>query len=111
MKIAPLILLAALLCACGDDSTPASGAAAQPEQASSEASSSDDRAADEYRAKVQSKMRDSAVNSLAREWSVPRENVRCVLGKVKISQVEQANTDPAVKAVFEECGVDPAVVD
>lgn len=109
MKFIPLMLIAAFLCSCGGQDEPAAAAVAEPEQAASETAGLDDAAA-EYQAKVQTKTRNSVVNSLVREWGVPEENVRCVLDQLKISQIQKANTDPAAQAVFKECGVDPAVV-
>lgn len=110
MRIIPVILFLAFLTACGDQKEPPAGSNAGPEQATTEDSGLD-RAAAEYQAKVRKKTSDSVVNSLVREWSVSEEQVRCVMAQLKFSQVQQANTDPAVKAVFNECGVDPSVVD
>jgi hypothetical protein len=110
MKILPVIFFVAFLTACGEQNEPPAGANAGPEQATTEDSSLD-RVATEYQAKVRKKTSDTVVNSLVREWGVSEEKVRCVLGQLKFSQVQQANTDPAAQAVFNECGVDPSVVD
>ena len=110
MKHLALILLVALLTACGSPASPAADTAAKPEQAASEADGLDESAA-AYQAKVQKTMREATVNSLAREWSVPQEQVRCVLNDLKLSQVQNVKNDPAAQAVFEKCGVDTAVMD
>ena len=110
MKHFTLILLAALLTACGSPAPPDAGTATESEQAASEADGLDESAA-AYQARVQKKMRESTVNSLAREWSVPHEQVRCVLNDLKLSQVQNVKNDPAAQAVFEKCGVDTAVMD
>jgi len=110
MKIIPVILLLAFLTACVDQNEPPAGANADSEQPTAIESGLDTAAA-EYQAKVRKKTSDSVVNSLVREWGVSEEKVRCVLGQLRLSQIQQANTDPAAQAVFNECGVDPSVVD
>lgn len=110
MRIIPVILFLAFLTACGDQSEPPSSGNTDPERAAAEDSDFDKAAAD-YQDKVRKKTSDSVVNSLVREWGVSEEKVRCVLGQLKFSQIQQANTDPAAQAVFNECGVDPSVVD
>lgn len=109
MKIVTFSLLAVVLSACGGQDEPATVAATEAEQVASEASGLDESAA-AYQARVQNKVSDSVVNSLAREWAVSQEDVRCVLGRLKLSQIQRVNSDPDAQAVFEQCGVDPAVV-
>ena len=110
MRIIPLVLMAVLLTACGGQEKPLAGAATDTEKPASEANGTDGAAA-AYKEKVREKMSNSVVNSLVREWGVPEADVRCVLAQLKLSQIEQVQSDPAVRAVFEECGVDPAVAD
>lgn len=65
----------------------------------------------EYQKKVKKKVSNSVTNSLVREWGVPEDKVRCITEQLKFSEIQQANSDPSARAVFEECDVDPAVVD
>jgi hypothetical protein len=98
MKSTAVFLLTITLAACGDKNDPAT-------------ESSVDADAAEYKAKVDKQVSESVVNSLAREWKIPEEQVRCLLGDLRPSQLERAGSDPAVAAVFDKCGVDPAVAD
>ena len=96
MKVIAIFLLTFTLAACGDNNDPA-------------AESSTDNGAAEYKAKVDKQVSESVVNSLVREWGISDEQVRCLLGDLRPSQLERAGSDPAVRAVFDKCGVDPAV--
>ena len=98
MKFIAVFLLTFTLAACGDKNDPA-------------AESSADKDAAEYKAKVDKKVSESVVNSLAREWEISEEQARCLLGDLRPYQLESASSDPAVAAVFDKCGVDPAVAD
>lgn len=99
MKFAPVLMLALILSACGSGDPP-------------DAPEASDQAMADYQDKVGKKVTSSVVNSLVREWDGVSENqVRCLLQDLGVMQLERANEDPEVKAVFEKCGVDPAVVD
>lgn len=97
MKYAFVLTMTVLLTSCGGKSEPA-------------ADPSLDEAATEYQEKVKSRVRDSAVKSLAREWEVSEDKVECVLDKATISQIQRVEEDTDVQAAFKDCGVDPAVV-
>jgi hypothetical protein len=112
MKTVPVWFIALVLIACGADNQHSSNsdqAATQPEQATTD-STLDDAALD-YQEKVRRKTSDSVVKSLAKEWGVSEDKVRCLSEDLSITQYEYANSDPAVGAVFEKCGIDPAVVE
>ncbi|MDH3512758.1 MAG: hypothetical protein OER85_18095 [Gammaproteobacteria bacterium] len=95
MKLAPALILAFLLSSCGGDD-------------SSEAT---DQAVADYQKKVSKTVSSSVVNSLVREWDgVTEDQVRCLLEDLGVMELEKANDDPEVNAVFAKCGVDPAVV-
>jgi|SRR5210317_537471 hypothetical protein len=98
MKIIAVFLLTITLSACGDNNDPAT-------------ESETDTFAEEYKAKVDKQVSESVVNSLVREWEISEEQVRCLLGDLRPSQLDRAGSDPAVAAVFDKCGVDPAVAD
>ena len=99
MKFAPALIFALILSACGGGDSP-------------DASEASDQAIADYQEKVSKKVSDSVVNSLVREWDgVSEEQVRCLLQDLGVMELEKANDDPEVKAVFEKCGIDPAVVD
>lgn len=99
MKYLPFLILALFLSSCGGEDSPV-------------ALDDTDQAAADYRKKVSKTVSNSVVNSLVREWEeVSEKQVRCLLDDLGVMQLEKANEDPEVKAVFEACGVDPAVVD
>jgi len=98
MKIFAAVFFALILTACGGDETPS----AKP---------APDEAAAAYKAKVNKKVSDSVVNSLVREWGISETQAACLLADLRASQLGRANSDPAVQAVFESCGVDPSVTD
>jgi hypothetical protein len=111
MKQATLALMIVLLAGCGGDSGTDSQSAPQPADASAEpAAEASTEAATEYQEKVRQKVSDSVVNSLVREWNASEEAVRCVLAKVRPSQLAMAATDTEVRKIIEECGVDLANV-
>ena len=94
----PIILLTLLLTACGGES-----------ETSGESTAADFAA--EYKAEVDKQISESVVNSLVREWGILEKQARCLLGDLRASQLGRVDSDPAVQAVFEKCGVDPSVVD
>jgi len=98
MKVIAAILITFTLSACGDDKGPS-------------VDSSDNTGADSYKAKVDKQVSDSVVNSLVREWGISKKQAQCLLADLRASQLGRAGSDPAVQAVFEKCGVDPAAAD
>ena len=100
-----VLFLALTLIACGDD-----GGQSEP-AADSVFAAGDDEAAEEYQEKVKRRVSSSVVSSFSREWDVPESKVECVLADLNVTQLDDAATDSAVAAVFDKCGVDPAVVD
>ena len=111
MRVATAGLLTIFLFACGSESPPTSEtdkAATASEQAETDADF--EQYAAEYQKKVARKTSDVMVNSLSGAWGIPADDVRCVMKGVPIEKLEFALTDPEVQAVFEECGVDPEVI-
>lgn len=105
MKSGAACLLALFLCACGSEAPPTADTGAPS------ADSTLDESAAQYRDEVRSKVSDSVANSLAREWNVSADKIRCLLGKVSVTRVESVLSDPEVMAAFEACDIDPMVVD
>lgn len=63
---------------------------------------------DRYRTKVRKKVSASVVSSFAREWGVPEAKVECLYEKIDVTKFEDADSDPAVAAAFEQCGLEVA---
>lgn len=72
--------------------------------------SGDEEAAASYREKVKQRVSASVVSSFSREWGVTESRVACVLADLNVTQLDDADTDATVAAVFDRCGVDPAAV-
>ncbi len=102
--LASLILTSSLI-ACGGDGGKSESAA------STVVAASDDEAAEKYREKVKRRVSTSVVSSFSREWDVPESKVECLLADLSVTQLEDAGSDATVAAVFDKCGVDPAVVE
>lgn len=103
LPLLAMLVLASSVVACGGD-----GGQSDP-AASSVAAAADDEAAEKYREKVKRRVSSSVVSSFSREWDVPESKVECVLADLSVTQLDDAATDSAVAAVFDKCGVDPAV--
>ena len=100
LMLAPVALLCLAACGQSDDRTAGDEGSATLDTETVEA----------YKAKVKTTINESVVNSLMREWDgVTESQVRCILADVKVTQLEDPSADPAVLAVFDRCGVDPAV--
>ena len=97
MKYTLVLLLAVFLAACGGDTK------------SVEDPALDDAAA-EYKEKVNKRVKSAVVSGLAKEWNVDEDKVECVLESVKLSEMQEVDTNEEVQAVLKDCGVDPAVV-
>ena len=101
LPLLALVILASSLFACGE------GRSEPP--ANSVVPTGDDEVAEKYREKVKRRVSSSVVSSFSREWDVPESKVECVLADLSVTQLDDAATDTAVAAVFEKCGIDPAV--
>jgi len=100
-----VLMLTSFLVACSEDSEQAA-----PSMNNS-VSADDDEAAARYREKVKQRVSASVVSSVAREWGVPEAKIECLLADLSLTQLEDAASDAAVAAVFDKCGVDPAVAE
>lgn len=99
MRPVPALVLALFLSSCGGADVP-------------DAPETSDQAIADYKEKVRKTVSNSVVNSLVREWDgVTEDQVRCLLDDVGVMRLQNVGEDPEVRAAFEKCGVDPAVVD
>jgi hypothetical protein len=98
LTTAALVLLVG---ACGADSSNND----QPEPAATEA------AVEDLKERQAETLNAAAVNSLARQWNISTEAAACLLENLRASQLAGVAANPEVKAEFDRCGVDPAVVD
>ena len=112
MRIALVLVVTVFLIACGEDNQTATATEQSPVKTELPAKNpTNDEIAAEYEKKVHKKVSNSVVNSLAREWGVPNEKITCLLNDLRITQLQDPTSGPAVLEVFKKCGVDPAVAD
>ena len=115
MRITTVSLMAFLLVACGSDDAPelASEDADTPPNAAAPDAEFDEYAA-EYQEKVQEKvqkrMGNAMVSAFQEDWNVSEVEARCLYEGIPMEKLESGLSEPAVQAVFVECGVDPEVV-
>jgi len=111
MRTKVIIVMACFLIACGSESeTDFSSNDASTMVNDVDQNAEMDEYAQEYQRKVAKRFGDSIVGSLANDWNVSEEEVRCLLKDVPLEKFEFALTDPEVTAVFEDCGVNPDVI-
>jgi hypothetical protein len=124
MRVITAILIAFILTACGDDKASTSDLAddnASSSGLADDKASSDDfadsKVAADYKKKVDKKVGSVVLKSVVKELGVSEEQAKCLLGNLKLTQLglkgsdPAARADPAVQAVFDECGVNSPVSD
>ena len=110
MRIVLVMIISLFLIACSEETqTATSSEQATADTEPSTMSAEDEEFAAAYQEKVNKTVSDSVTKSLAREWGVSEEKIICLRKDLRISQFEDPASDPEVVAVFEKCGVDPAV--
>jgi hypothetical protein len=99
----------AVLNACGGD-----GEGGASQSATDDAGMTDEEIAayqEKVSRKVSQKVGGAMVNALVEEWGISRDQAECLLSDTGATELAQVNVgDPKVLAVFNDCGVDPAVV-
>lgn len=104
-----LVFFTMFLAACGGDS---GGDMQQP--AADDSGLTDEEIAryqEKVSRKVSSKFGGALVNAMVEDWGISRDQAECLKSDPRIVDVERiSNGDPDVLALFDECGVDPAVV-
>lgn len=108
-----LVLLTVLvLTACGGDTGNSGGNA--PQSVADDAAMTDEEIAryqEKVSRKVSEKVGGAMVNALVEDWGISSDQAKCLLRDPGIIERAQISADdPEVQAVFNDCGVDPAVV-
>jgi len=111
-RMALIFCMMIVLTACGGD-TENSGES-PPQSADDDAAMTDEEIAryqEKVSRKVSRKVGGAMVNALVEDWGISRDQAECLLrdpGIIERAQISDG--DPKVQAVFNDCGVDPAVV-
>jgi hypothetical protein len=99
----------AVLTACSGDS----GESA-PRSAADDAGMTEEEVA-RYQEKVSRtvsrKVGGAMVNAMVEDWGISRDQAECLLRDPRVTELERLFAgDPEMQVVFNDCGVDPAVV-
>ena len=109
MKTISIMLFAFAISACSSENStstePATGGGANTQAKSSAQESGSDMAM-----RNSDVLAESFVKSIASDWNISENEARCLLRDYRPSQLGRVGSDPEIQAVFEQCGVDPSVV-
>lgn len=103
----PMLCLSFALVACGGDKSSADSQSS----VAPEIPATSDEQAERYKSKVSNQINESYINTMVRNWGISRDQAECLLREHKMREIlSGVAKDPAIRAVVEDCGVDPAVV-
>jgi len=103
-RIALVFFLLVVMTACGGDS------GGNAPQSTADTDMTTDEVVARYQEKVSAKVGASMVNMMVNDWGISRDQAECLLRDHGITELARiAEGDEEIRAVFDGCGVDPAV--